>query len=185
MNCPTTSTRAAVNVEYILLIVIGALAVVLGLGYLGSAISEKHIQVAEALSAQGATPAEPPVAAMTVDAPVENANGTYSIALSGGVPPYTVYREGVATTSTLDASVIINPYGVPTTYEVRDASGTSQSFVITTTLTCTQCHTMTDLNHTQHASLSCTSDCHTACRDMTTATQGDPLCQTCHAPALP
>jgi Flp pilus assembly pilin Flp len=42
--------RGAVNVEYILLIVVGALSVVLGLTALGSAMNTKHQQIATALA---------------------------------------------------------------------------------------------------------------------------------------
>ena len=177
--------RAAVNLEYILLIICSAILLMLGLHVLANDVNLKHVEVAEALSTQGATTVEQPAAEMTVGTPEQNPDGTYSIGWSGGVPPYTVYREGVVTTSTSDASVSIAPYGVPTNYAIHDAAGSIHEFTITTALACVDCHTMTDLPHIQHASLSCTSDCHTACRDMTTAMQGDPLCETCHAPALP
>lgn len=42
--------RGAVNVEYIILIVVGALAVVLGLGYLATVMNDKHTQVASGVS---------------------------------------------------------------------------------------------------------------------------------------
>lgn len=183
MNTLSREQRAAVNVEYILLLVVGALAVVLGLSYLSTVMNDKHVQVAEALSV--ATTATEPTVPMVVNTPTQNAGGTYLITWDGGVPPFTVYQDGVAVGTVNDGSVTVAPYGVPTTYAIHDSAAHTHEVVITTSLSCTDCHTMTDLSHTQHASLSCTSDCHTACRDLTTALQGDPLCETCHAPAMP
>jgi len=173
------SIRAAINVEYVLLIVAGALAVVLGLGYLSGVMNDKHIEVAEALEV-GEQPAEP-AAELAADAATHTTSGIYDIAWSGGTAPYDIYLEGVSVGTTSDTHISVAPYDGTTIYEIRDASSTSVSISITTALACVDCHEMTDLNHTQHASLGCTSDCHLACRDLATAQQGDPLCLSCHA----
>lgn len=94
MDILTGQRRGAVNVEYIILIVAGALAVVLGLGVLGDAINNKHIAVADALS-RGSEQ----VASAFTSTPVissDNNDGTIDIIGSNvGAPPYELRRDGV------------------------------------------------------------------------------------------
>ncbi|PKQ16745.1 MAG: hypothetical protein CVT67_02945 [Actinobacteria bacterium HGW-Actinobacteria-7] len=112
--------RAAVNVEYIILIVAGALAVTLGLGYLGNTMNAKHIQVAEALITTAAT--DNVGGTLVSDAPVDNGDGTYTISWSGGIAPFTV-TDGTNTLADAieDYYLIVTPEQGVNTYTITDS----------------------------------------------------------------
>ena len=89
--------RGAVNVEYILLVVVGALAVVVGLGLLGTAMNTKHEGVANALNGK----AVPTIVSSSVDqnngddiVGVINASAIgHVITWTGGIAPFHVLRS--------------------------------------------------------------------------------------------
>lgn len=161
--------RGAVNVEYILLIVVGALSVVLGLTALGSAMNTKHTQIATAL-------VDKSVAGIGTFAPYQPGDTNPSVfgaitvgyvnqpetgdimdgvirvaaANPNGVAPFSLYKDGVqvATGDTPeftfdDGLAICYGNGADTTaisnYTVRDSSGVT-SAVATDEFRCISCH---------------------------------------------
>lgn len=121
MNTLSRGQRAAINTEYVLLMVLGALALILGLQVLNTAMLNKHIEVAEGLNRLRA----PQVAGSFVaGAATDNGDGTYTIPWSGGVAPYVV--EGATDTdgddSNTSATVELPTIG-DNEITIRDASG--------------------------------------------------------------
>lgn len=120
--------RGAVNVEYIILIVVGALAVVLGLGYLSTTMNDKHSQVGGAISEKvvafgGNGGTVPPPAApedIIVAGAVHKTDGTYEIFWNDTVGPYSVKNgSGVEIYSGTDTEVVITPTP-PETFTITD-----------------------------------------------------------------
>lgn len=78
--------RGAVNVEYIILIVVGALAVVIGLGYLSTTMNDKHTVVGGEISeVEGRS-------MRNIGAVADNGDGTYTLSRAGGNAPFALWQ---------------------------------------------------------------------------------------------
>jgi hypothetical protein len=135
MDYAIRQQRAAVNTEYVLLMICAALAVTLGVSVLGNAMLAKHIQVAEALSAKTLN-GQQVAGELVVSPPSDAGDGTYLIDWSGGTPPFTItdgtgYRVVDGTT---DSSAVLVPEPGSNTYIIGDEGGQTTQVVITESL---------------------------------------------------
>lgn len=119
--------RGATNVEYVLLMVLCALAVILGLQVLNNAMLAKHIEVAEGLSGFGKTQV---AGELLASAPNDNGDGTWTIGWTGGTPPFTVTDNG----STNNRSIVVTPDVGDHTYDITDKEGKKQVVSLTVPL---------------------------------------------------
>ena len=127
--------RGAVNVEYILLVVVGALAVVLGLGMLGSAMNSKHEAVANALNGKGVPSIGVVVAGSGI---LKNAAITEdTITWEGGKAPFRVLRSPIPDMSigqpvgtTPDHSIVIEPETGSAWYQIIDDDDKTTDMVL-------------------------------------------------------
>ena len=116
--------RGAVNVEYILLIVVGALAVVMGLTTLGGAMNGKFTAIADNLTGGSGILSN---AVITSD----------TVTWSGGKSPFRVMRsaqpdmsDGVEVGTTPDQSITLVPEVGDNYYQIKDADGVVSNIVI-------------------------------------------------------
>lgn len=130
MNTLSRQQRASINTEYVLLMVLGALALILGLQVLNTAMLNKHIEVAEGLNRLRA----PQVAGSFAETPVtptDNGDGMMSIVADDtGEAPYSITKDG----SVIDSQptpVFTIPVG-DGTYAIRDNSGAVSLPVVVT-----------------------------------------------------
>lgn len=136
-------TRAAVQVEYVVLIVVCALAVVGGVGYLAVALNDKPTQVADALESNpnsvAGTEAETndpsPTSALTLFN-LNPEDGTFE--WTGGTAPYSILRAPNATMSDATTSTLtetrFHDFEVPPSngvysYRVVDSEGATSTVV--------------------------------------------------------
>jgi len=115
--------RAAINTEYVLLMICAALAVTLGVSVLSNAMMFKHIQVAEALSDKPLIPTSQVAGELVASAPADNGDGTYTISWEGGTSPYTVSSGGSTIGVTNDTSFVVTPVGGTNNWVVIDDNG--------------------------------------------------------------
>lgn len=124
--------RGAINVEYVLLMILAALAVLMGVSILNLSASNKLAQVAEGLSsiafASEHPAAQPSVAGAEVSTAI-NGDGTVSITTSAtGQPPYTLVKDGVSIETSVAPSFVVQLRSG--TYAIVDNGGVTQVAVI-------------------------------------------------------
>lgn len=100
------SCLGAINVEYILLIVVGALAVVFGLAFLSGNINEKYQQLAAGL-AEDASAAPSALQDADISATM-NSDGTFTISTyNNGIAPYELRHDGNPVDSNVNSNFIV------------------------------------------------------------------------------